>query len=107
MSQEDLAAAARTRQALVSAIEIGTANPTLASLAKLAATLDVSLAELFSRDDESGRPRRDAARGHLSFNDLLTISFWGATSLRHTFRRAQGPPPGQASPWGKNRRRAA
>jgi transcriptional regulator with XRE-family HTH domain len=46
-SQDDLAAEARTRQALVSAIEIGAANPTLASLEKLAATLEVTLAELF------------------------------------------------------------
>ena len=46
-SQDDLAAEARTRQALVSGIEIGAANPTLASLEKLAATLEVTLAELF------------------------------------------------------------
>jgi transcriptional regulator with XRE-family HTH domain len=46
-SQDELAAEARTRQALVSAIEIGAANPTLASLEKLAATLEVTLAELF------------------------------------------------------------
>jgi len=46
-SQDDLAAEAGTRQALVSAIEIGEANPTLASLEKLAATLEVTLAELF------------------------------------------------------------
>lgn len=47
LSQEDLAAAAMTRQALVSAIENGTGNPTLASLEKLAQTLEVSLAEFF------------------------------------------------------------
>jgi transcriptional regulator with XRE-family HTH domain len=47
LSQDDLAAEAKTRQALVSAIEIGEANPTLASLEKLAATLKVTLAELF------------------------------------------------------------
>ena len=46
-SQDDLAAEAKTRQALVSTIEIGAANPTLASLEKLAATLEVTLAELF------------------------------------------------------------
>jgi transcriptional regulator with XRE-family HTH domain len=33
----------------VSAIEIGAANPTLASLEKLAATLEVTVAELFSQ----------------------------------------------------------
>ena len=48
-SQHDLAAEARTRQALVSAIEIGAANPTLASLEKLAATLEVTVAELFKQ----------------------------------------------------------
>jgi DNA-binding XRE family transcriptional regulator len=47
-SQDDLAAEAGTRQALVSAIEIGAANPTLASLEKLAITLEVTLAELFT-----------------------------------------------------------
>jgi len=46
-SQDELAAEAETRQALVSAIEIGTANPTLASLEKLASTLGVSIADLF------------------------------------------------------------
>ncbi len=35
------------RQALVSAIEVGAANPTLTSLEKLAATLGITLAELF------------------------------------------------------------
>ncbi|WP_159011381.1 helix-turn-helix transcriptional regulator [Bradyrhizobium sp. S69] len=46
-SQEDLAAEAGMRQALVSAIEVGAANPTLTSLEKLAATLGITLAELF------------------------------------------------------------
>ncbi len=48
-SQDDLAAEAKMRQALVSAIEVGAANPTLASLEKLAATLGVALAELFGQ----------------------------------------------------------
>jgi transcriptional regulator with XRE-family HTH domain len=48
-SQDDLAAEAGTRQAFVSAIENGEANPTLDSLEKLAATLGVTLAELFTR----------------------------------------------------------
>jgi transcriptional regulator with XRE-family HTH domain len=46
-SSFDLAAEAGMRQALVSAIEVGAANPTLASLEKLAATLGVTFAELF------------------------------------------------------------
>jgi transcriptional regulator with XRE-family HTH domain len=40
-SQEDLAAEASTRQALVSEIEAGGANPTLDSLARLAEALHV------------------------------------------------------------------
>jgi transcriptional regulator with XRE-family HTH domain len=48
-SQDDLAAEAGIRQALVSAIEVGTANPTLASLEKFAVTLGVTLAELFGQ----------------------------------------------------------
>jgi transcriptional regulator with XRE-family HTH domain len=47
-SQEDLAAEASTRQALVSEIEAGAANPTLDSLARLAEALQVDLAELFN-----------------------------------------------------------
>ncbi|MEH2473333.1 transcriptional regulator with XRE-family HTH domain [Nitrobacteraceae bacterium AZCC 2161] len=35
------------RQALVSAIEVGTANPTLNSLELLAAALEIALADLF------------------------------------------------------------
>ncbi|MGJ5208129.1 helix-turn-helix domain-containing protein [Bradyrhizobium sp. HKCCYLR20261] len=46
-SQEGLAAAADLRQAVVSEIERAEANPTLASLTKLANALDVRLAELF------------------------------------------------------------
>ena len=47
-SQHDLADEADMRQALVSAIEVGTANPTLESLDRLAAALDVDLPALFS-----------------------------------------------------------
>jgi transcriptional regulator with XRE-family HTH domain len=47
-SQEDLAAEASTRQALVSEIEAGDANPTLDSLARLAQALQVDFAELFN-----------------------------------------------------------
>nr|WP_029077511.1 helix-turn-helix transcriptional regulator [Bradyrhizobium sp. th.b2] len=47
-SQHDLADEAAIRQALVSAIEVGSANPTLESLDKLAAALGVDLANLFS-----------------------------------------------------------
>jgi transcriptional regulator with XRE-family HTH domain len=48
LSQEELAAEASTRQALVSEIESGDANPTLDSLARLAQALQVDLAELFN-----------------------------------------------------------
>ena len=50
MSQQDLAAAADTRQALVSSIEGGDANPTLDSLIKLADALGVEVAELFDTE---------------------------------------------------------
>jgi transcriptional regulator with XRE-family HTH domain len=45
-SQDDLADAARVRQALVSALEVATANPTLESLDKIAAALGVEIADL-------------------------------------------------------------
>jgi transcriptional regulator with XRE-family HTH domain len=48
LSQEELAAEASTRQALVSEVESGDANPTLDSLARLAQALQVDLAELFN-----------------------------------------------------------
>ncbi|WP_081602526.1 MULTISPECIES: helix-turn-helix domain-containing protein [Afipia] len=48
-SQDDLAAEANVRQALVSAIEVGTANPTLNSLELLSGALDVGLSDLFAR----------------------------------------------------------
>jgi transcriptional regulator with XRE-family HTH domain len=47
-TQYDLAAEANIRQALVSAIELGDANPTLTSIEKIAAALDVKTSELFS-----------------------------------------------------------
>lgn len=47
MTQADLAEDAEIRQALVSAIERGEANPTLDSVLRVAIALDVSLAELF------------------------------------------------------------
>jgi transcriptional regulator with XRE-family HTH domain len=47
LSQENLAAEAVIRQALVSAIEAGSSNPTLDSLSKLARALQVDFVELF------------------------------------------------------------
>jgi transcriptional regulator with XRE-family HTH domain len=47
-SQDDLADKARVRQALISALEVATANPTLESLDKIAAALDVEVAELLA-----------------------------------------------------------
>lgn len=49
LSQDDLAAEAGLRQALISAIEVGTANPTLESLDRLASALEIDLAALFDR----------------------------------------------------------
>jgi transcriptional regulator with XRE-family HTH domain len=48
-SQDDLAAEAGVRQALVSAIEVATANPTLESLDRLTSALKVDMATLFDR----------------------------------------------------------
>ena len=48
LSQQELAKAAEIRQALVSEIERGEANPTLESLVKLAEALKVDLAGLFA-----------------------------------------------------------
>lgn len=45
-SQDDLADEAKVRQALVSALEVATANPTLESLDKIAAALGVEVADL-------------------------------------------------------------
>ena len=50
LSQQELAKAAEIRQALVSEIERGEANPTLESLVKLAQALKVDLARLFDGD---------------------------------------------------------
>jgi transcriptional regulator with XRE-family HTH domain len=47
LSQHELAAEAKIRQALVSAIEVEAANPTLDSLGKLADALKVNLDALF------------------------------------------------------------
>jgi transcriptional regulator with XRE-family HTH domain len=47
LSQRELAEAAEIRQALISEIERGEANPTLESLVKLAEALKVGLARLF------------------------------------------------------------
>jgi transcriptional regulator with XRE-family HTH domain len=47
-SQDDLADAAGVRQALVSALEVSTANPTLESLDKVAIALDVEVADLLT-----------------------------------------------------------
>lgn len=52
LSQDDLAAEAGVRQALVSAIEGETANPTLEILDRVAAALGIDLAKLF---DKAGR----------------------------------------------------
>ena len=49
LSQDDLAAEAGIRQALVSAIEVATANPTLESLHRLASALKIDMAALFDR----------------------------------------------------------
>ena len=48
LSQDELAAEANVRQALVSAIEVGTANPTVDSLEQLAVALGVTVGELFT-----------------------------------------------------------
>jgi transcriptional regulator with XRE-family HTH domain len=49
LSQDDLAGEAGVRQALISAIEVTTANPTLESLDRLASALGVDVAILFDR----------------------------------------------------------
>jgi transcriptional regulator with XRE-family HTH domain len=47
-SQHDLANEAGVRQALISSLEIATANPTLESMEKVAGALNVRLADLLS-----------------------------------------------------------
>jgi transcriptional regulator with XRE-family HTH domain len=47
-SQHELAARARVTQALVSAIELEDANPTVESVARLARALGVTVADLFA-----------------------------------------------------------
>jgi transcriptional regulator with XRE-family HTH domain len=48
LSQAELAARAKVTQALVSAIELAKANPTLESLNRLATALQVGLPDLFA-----------------------------------------------------------
>ena len=55
-SQDDLAAEAKMRQALVSAMEVATANPTLESLDKVAAALGVGIADLLAVPAAKQRP---------------------------------------------------
>lgn len=50
LSQSAVAAQAGVIQAMVSAIESGKANPTLASLERIAGVLNVEMAELFTRE---------------------------------------------------------
>ena len=47
-TQSDLATEANVRQALISEIEKGVANPTMRTIAKLAHALDVDPVDLFS-----------------------------------------------------------
>jgi transcriptional regulator with XRE-family HTH domain len=54
-SQHDLAEEANVRQALVSALEIAKANPTLESLDRIAAALDVDVADLLASQAGSKR----------------------------------------------------
>ena len=54
ISQDDLAAEAGMRQALVSAIEVGIANPTLESLDRLATALKIEFAALFEPNPSPG-----------------------------------------------------
>jgi transcriptional regulator with XRE-family HTH domain len=55
-SQDDLADEAKVRQALVSAIEVATANPTLETLDRIAAVLDVDVTDLLVPQAGSKRP---------------------------------------------------
>jgi len=54
-SQYDLADETRLRQALISALELGTANPTLESLDKIAFALGVDVAALFAASPAKSR----------------------------------------------------
>ena len=47
LSQDGLAEAAKVRQALISEVELGEANPTLESLTKIANALKIPVANLF------------------------------------------------------------
>jgi transcriptional regulator with XRE-family HTH domain len=50
-SQHDLANEAGVRQALISSLEIATANPTLEPLDKVAGALNVRLADLLAEEE--------------------------------------------------------
>ncbi|QHP68126.1 XRE family transcriptional regulator [Bradyrhizobium sp. LCT2] len=54
-SQYDLADETRLRQALISSLELGTANPTLESLDKIAFALGVDVAVLFAAPPAKSR----------------------------------------------------
>jgi len=54
-SQHDLANEADVRQALVSAIEVATANPTLETLDKFAAALGLDVADLLNAQEGTKR----------------------------------------------------
>ena len=54
-SQHDLAHESNIRQALVSALEISKANPTLESLDRIAAAFGMEVADLLAPQDESER----------------------------------------------------
>ncbi len=49
-TQEDLAEAAGLHRTFIGGVEVGLRNPSLASLARIAHALQVSLADLFGRD---------------------------------------------------------
>jgi transcriptional regulator with XRE-family HTH domain len=53
-SQHDLADEANVRQALISAIEVARANPTLESLDRIAAALEIKVSDLLNPQDGSG-----------------------------------------------------
>lgn len=57
-SQHDLADEASVRQALISAIEVASANPTLDTLDKIAAALGLNVADLLSAQEG---PKRTTA----------------------------------------------
>lgn len=63
LSQDVLAENAGLRQALISAIEVGTANPTLNSLESIALALGISVGDLLTsgrtlEENEKAKPKR-------------------------------------------------